>query len=189
MTENLKKFHPDRSWNLFLDRDGVINTHLVDEYVTKPSDFEFIEGAPESIAEISKIFNRIVVVSNQQGIGKGLMSEDDLGKIHDKMLLGLKEKGGRIDKIYFCPDLKESKSFYRKPSIGMALLAKKDFPDIEFRRSVMVGDSVSDMLFGKRLKMTTVFIHNDIQLIRENYRIIDYSFGSLKEFSAYLPGL
>jgi histidinol-phosphate phosphatase family protein len=186
MRSKLRNFEANSNWSLFLDRDGVINTRLVDEYVTKPSEFEFIEDVPECIAFFTKVFARIVVVTNQQGVGKGLMTIQDLELIHSQMLDSIKNAGGKIDKIYYCPELKEKNSFYRKPSVGMALLAKKDFPEIEFQKSIMVGDSISDMVFGRRLKMVTVFIGTDVQLIRENYRIIDYSFGSLKRFSDFL---
>lgn len=184
--KNPGTFQPNQTWSLFLDRDGVINKRFIDRYVLSADEFEFIEGAVESIAGFSKVFGKILVVTNQQGIGKGLMTNQDLEQIHDKMLNAIEQAGGRIDKIYHCPDLKEKHSFYRKPEIGMALNARKDFPDINFKKSVMVGDTISDMIFGKRMKMLTFFIGSDIQLIRDNYRIIDYNFVSLKEFATFV---
>ncbi len=180
------KIKADKSWTLFLDRDGVINERIMDDYVLNPSQFIWTESAQESIASLSGIFGRVVVVTNQQGIGKGLMTEEDLQQIHQKLLLGVNETGGHIDKIYHCPALKEEGSFFRKPYPGMALKARKDFPEINFKRSVMVGDTISDMLFGKRLKMITVFIGTDKKLISENHTLINFAFPSLKQFKTWL---
>lgn len=176
----------DKSWSLFLDRDGVINVRKLDAYVLKPDDFIFCEEAENSISRLSQLFGPVVVVTNQQGIGKGLMSEDDLQAIHTKMVSGIEAAGGRIDKIYYCPELKEAHSFFRKPAPGMALKAKKDFPVIQFKKSVMVGDTISDMRFGKQLKMLTVFIGDEKELISKNHKLIDYAFSGLKEFADFL---
>jgi len=151
---------------LFLDRDGVINTRLVDDYVKTWKEFEFIEGVLEAISIFSKEFDRIFIVTNQQGIGKGIMSEEDLDKIHSRMIEEIEAKGGRIDKIYFCKHLAKENHIDRKPRVGMGLRARKDFREIRFKRSIMVGDSISDMKFGKRLKMKTVYISSDINKTR-----------------------
>jgi D-glycero-D-manno-heptose 1,7-bisphosphate phosphatase len=180
---------PDKSWTLFLDRDGVINHRKPEAYVLTPDEFIFNRMAAESIAQLSNIFGRIIIVTNQQGIGKGLMSEDDLQEIHRKLLDKVNEEGGKIDKIYHCPELKEAGSFYRKPMPGMALKAKKEFPEIEFRKSVMVGDTISDMLFGKNLKMITVFIETDKRLISENHKLIDLAFKDLQEFAHFIDSV
>ncbi|MFA5541921.1 MAG: HAD-IIIA family hydrolase, partial [Bacteroidales bacterium] len=100
---------------LFLDRDGVINTRLVDDYVKTWKEFEFIEGVLEAISIFSKEFDRIFIVTNQQGIGKGIMSEEDLDKIHSRMIEEIEAKGGRIDKIYFCKHLAKENHIDRKP--------------------------------------------------------------------------
>ena len=90
---------------LFLDRDGVINVKLQNRYVEKPEEFKFISGAPEAISKLSKFFKRIIVVTNQQGIGKGIMTIEDLNFLHNYMLIELKKFGVVIDSIYFCPHL------------------------------------------------------------------------------------
>ena len=108
-------------YTLFLDRDGVLNQRIVDDYVLKPEQFVVIDGVFEALKVFSSIFECIVVVTNQQGIGKGLMTEDDLYAIHTMFLNKVSECGGRIDKIYFCPDLASAFSFNRKPNIGMAI--------------------------------------------------------------------
>lgn len=151
----------NKDWCLFLDRDGVINKKLPDDYVKNPEEFEFIEGVPEAIAKLSKIFGKVFVVTNQQGIGKGLMTESNLNEIHDYMLREIEKHGGQITKCYFAPALASQNTSLRKPNPGMALLARRDFPGTDFKLSVMVGDSDSDIEFGRRLGMKTVKIDMD----------------------------
>ena len=139
----------DNSWTLFLDRDGVINHEKPNEYITKVVDFKFIDGVLESIAELSAIFGKIVVVTNQQGIGKGLMTEKDFSEITEYMLSEIVKAGGRIDKVYHSPYLSELNHELQKPRTGMAKQAKIDFPEIDFSKSVMIGNGERDMEFGK----------------------------------------
>ncbi|HSV89182.1 MAG TPA: HAD-IIIA family hydrolase [Bacteroidales bacterium] len=179
-------FKPDNEWTLFLDRDGVLNRRLPGGYVKNPEDFVWIDGVLNSLSYFSGVFGRLIVVTNQQGIGKGLMSSNDLENIHQKMLNDVKSAGGRIDKVYFCSDLENSGSFYRKPMIGMGLKAKRDFKEIDFRKAVMVGDTLSDMRFGRRLKMKTVFISDDISIVRSHPYYIDFRFGCLAEFAEFI---
>lgn len=156
----IKALKIDESWTLFLDRDGVINQKLDNDYVKNIQEFQFIDGAVEAIVEAGRLFSRIVVVTNQQGIGKGIMSHVDLKDVHDHMLEGIKQKGGKIDKIYYCPELAAKNAPCRKPNIGMAEEAKKDFPEIDFSKSLMIGDSDSDIEMGKRCGMKTVLIRS-----------------------------
>lgn len=151
----------DPDWVLFLDRDGVINRRIQGGYVREWEEFEFLGGVLDALAMLNSRFRRIFVVTNQQGIGKGLMTEADLAHIHDKMYESVRESGGRIDAIYHCPALASQDDFRRKPGPGMALQAKADFPEINFSRSVMAGDTLSDMEFGYRLGMKTVWIQGD----------------------------
>ena len=177
---------PDTSWTLFLDRDGVINIRKIDEYVLQPKEFLFIDGTLDAIARLTNLFGLSFVVTNQQGIGKGMMTEDDLFDIHSLMLKEINRSGGKIDKVYYCSALKESRSFMRKPMPGMGLLAKKEFPEINFKKAVMVGDAISDMQFGKNLGMITVFIGSDKKTISRQHRKIDFAFANLASFSDYL---
>ena len=145
----------DRSWSLFLDRDGIINERIIDGYVQNPAQFVLLPYVREAFVELRQRFGHIFLVTNQQGIGKGLMSEQDLEQVHGYMEAELEFP---FDRIYFCPELASANSPFRKPEIGMALQAQRDFPDVDFSRSVMVGDAVSDMLFGEKAGMFTVFI-------------------------------
>ena len=143
---------------LFLDRDGVINQRIPGAYVRHPREFEFCPGSAEAIAYFRKLFSPILVVTNQQGIGKGLMSVSDLAAIHQYMLEEVQKVGGLIDGVYYCPDLATRESNCRKPDPAMALQAQAEFPEIEFENSMMVGDSTSDMAFGHQLGMYCVLI-------------------------------
>lgn len=179
----LKNLNISKEWSLFLDRDGVINRRIVDDYVKDPEEFQFIDGVPEAIRIFAHTFGRIVVVTNQQGIGKGLMTHEELMEIHAHLSAKIKEGGGRIDKMYYCPELAQQNSFRRKPQIGMGLHAKKDFPEINFRKSIMAGDSKSDMEFGKRLKMKTVLIGENNNIARRFPKLVDLWFPSLAEMA------
>ena len=152
------KWEIDRSWALFLDRDGVINERIPDDYVRNAGEFKLLPGVIEALQIANNLFKTIVVVTNQQGIGKGLMTECNLSEVHDYCLQLIAEGGGRIDRFYFAPNLWQENSALRKPNTGMALLAQHDFPWIDFHRAVMIGDSDSDIQFGLQLGMKTIYI-------------------------------
>ncbi|MCF8368604.1 MAG: HAD family hydrolase [Bacteroidales bacterium] len=183
---NLRSLTIDKSWALFLDRDGVINKKLPDDYVKNWGEFEFLNGVPKAILMLNDIFGKILIVTNQQGIGKGIMSETDLAVLHNKLLEELRYEGARINKIYHSPYRNEEKSVFRKPNIGMARKAKIDFPDIKFKKSIMVGDSISDMQFGKNAGMYTVFITNNKVVDESFLELIDFTYSSLKELADHL---
>ena len=180
---NLQDLKIDRGWTLFLDRDGVINRRIVDDYVKSWDQFEFLPGAPDAIKTLSGVFGRIIVVSNQQGIGKGLMTESEVQSIHGRMVDEIGHAGGKVDAVFLSPHLQSDGSIMRKPNIGMALKARKQFTDIRFNRSVMAGDSLSDMVFGKRTGMKTVFISSDTAISKKHTRQIDYMFPDLISFA------
>ena len=183
---NLKSLNINEEWSLFLDRDGVINKRIVGDYIKKWDEFEFLPGVLDAIRTFTGVFGKIFIVTNQQGIGKGLMTEMDLECIHDKMTEKISEHGGRLNKIYHSPYKAEEKSIFRKPNPGLARKAKIDFPSIEFSKSIMAGDSVTDMQFGKNVGMITVFINNDKEVIEQNMELIDFVFPDLKSFSEIL---
>ncbi|MCD6180669.1 MAG: HAD-IIIA family hydrolase [Bacteroidales bacterium] len=145
-------------WSLFLDRDGVINKRIIGGYVQKPEELEFLPGSLKALQLLSNIFKYVFIVTNQQGIGKGLMNLEDLRVVHRQMLGKIKANGGRIDSIFFCPDLATKSPNCRKPGLAMAQMAKKEFPTIDFKKSYMVGDSKSDIEFGQNAEMQCAFI-------------------------------
>lgn len=178
----LKDLNIDKSWTLFLDRDGVINKKLDNDYVRHWTDFEFLDGVFDALRYLAGRFGRMVVVTNQQGIGKGLYRTEDLELIHKNMLYEITFYGGRIDKVYFSPHLAAERHPMRKPGIGMALAAKNDFPDIDFKKSIVVGDSLSDMEFGRAAGMKTVYIAEQAATDAR----IDFTFPSLQELVNFL---
>ena len=145
-------------WTLFLDRDGVINERNFGGYITKYEDIIFRPGSLESIAILRSYFKRIIVVTNQQCVAKGLISESELDMIHEKMCNDIKKAGGYIDEVLVAKELKNQFPFHRKPNSTMALMAKDQFEDIQFEKSMMVGDTDSDIEFGKNLGMKTVLV-------------------------------
>ena len=149
---------------LFLDRDGVINVKLDGQYVKNSDEFEFMIGAETAISKLSKIFNRILIVTNQQGIAKGIMSDKDLGILHEYMLLELKKNGGVIDKIYYCPHLAAENCSCRKPNPGMIQQAIIDFPEIIVEGSYLIGDSDTDILAGNKMGLITVKVDSKYTL-------------------------
>jgi len=178
----------DTTWSLFLDRDGVINERLPGDYVASQEQFRFIEGVFEALQIFAGKFGIIVVVTNQQGIGKGLMTEQQLKSIHQFMLQEVKKHDGRIDAVYHSPYLAQQKHISRKPSVGMALQARSQFRSIHFKRSVMAGDSLSDMKFGKSLGMNTVFI-GPVETAVKYPLLIDFVYPDLRTFALSISEL
>jgi len=172
----------DKSWTLFLDRDGVINKEVLGDYVLRTSQFFFYDETLIALEILNRYFGTIVIVTNQKGVGRGAMTQADLNEIHDNMMKEIVIKGGRIDKIYFATDL-ENDSPYRKPQIGMALHAREDFPQINFSKSIMAGNKITDMEFGRSAGIATVFIASTNPETAFPHELIDARFNTLYEFA------
>lgn len=172
----------DKTWTLFLDRDGVINHEKKQDYILNWNEFKFYDGVKEAMNILNTRFNNIVMVTNQKGVGKRLMNVDDLNFIHNNMLQEINACGGRIDKIYFCSDLEDS-SPNRKPNAGMAFQAKADFPVIDFTKSIIVGNKPSDMKFGRNAGMHTVFVATTNPEVEYPNPLIDLRFNDLLAFA------
>ncbi len=142
---------------LFLDRDGVINKLLKNDYVKIWEEFEFLPGIIEAIAKWTNQCKYIIIVTNQRGVGRGLMKEEDLNDIHKKMIKVIESKKGKIDKIYYCTDINSS-SVNRKPNTGMAKQALNDFPEIDFSKCLMIGDSLTDKEFAEKCNMKFILV-------------------------------
>ncbi|WJS91738.1 D-glycero-alpha-D-manno-heptose-1,7-bisphosphate 7-phosphatase [Microbacterium testaceum] len=164
--DDLVRRRVGQPWCLFLDRDGVINTRIVGGYVRTWDEFRFEPGALDALRVLAHWSPRIVVVTNQQGIGKGLMTRGDLRQVHLQMVRAIQNAGGRIDSIRFCPHLDADSCDCRKPSPGMATGYLDENNDLTGSLSVMVGDTSSDVEMGRRLAArngggATVRIHTD----------------------------
>ena len=171
---------------LFLDRDGTINKRVVGGYVTKPEEFVFLDGVKDAMAIFAKKFDRIFIVTNQRGIGKKLFTEQQLEEVHSSMMKEIVDAGGRIDRIYHCVDLTCEETGRRKPEIGMAKEAKRDFPELDFAESTMVGDSISDLQFGYKAGMQTVYLLTDGDAPEETKDYTDKFYKDLKTFAETL---
>jgi histidinol-phosphate phosphatase family protein len=131
---------------LFLDRDGVVNVRLPGRYVTSWDEFEFREEFLAAAPGLARRFELIVVVTNQRGIERGHMTEEDLAAVHERMLAEVAAAGGRIDAIYHCPHVECAD---RKPNPGLLLRAAADH-GIDLAASTMVGDQPSDREAAER---------------------------------------
>jgi D-glycero-D-manno-heptose 1,7-bisphosphate phosphatase len=171
----------DRTWTLFLDRDGVIN-HDKSPYTLSAAEFEIYDGVIDAIRKFSSIFNRIFVVTNQRGVGRRLMTEDALLEIHEKMTTAILAAGGRIDKIYYCTAVDDNHPD-RKPTPGMALRAMKEHPDVAGDRSIMVGNNISDMKFGKAAGMYTVLLKTTGSQVELPHPLVDLQYDTLAQFA------
>ena len=128
------------------------------------------------------MFFIIVIATNQKGVGRGIMTESDLNKIHENMLRTIETIGGRIDHVFYCTDI-ENDSINRKPQPGMAMQAKEMFPSIDYTNAIMVGNRPSDMAFGRNAGLHTVFLattHPDTPFPDPS---IDFRFNNLLEFA------
>lgn len=146
---------------VFLDRDGVLNRKLPEgAYVSDWAQFEWVPGAIEAIARMNRAGLSVILVTNQRGIALGRLTLDQLGLIHRNMQSDLASRGARVDAIYCCPhDHGECRC--RKPDIGLFQQAFREFPQANEHNSVVIGDSLSDVEAGQRLRMKTIFIEGE----------------------------
>lgn len=172
----------DSSWTLFLDRDGVINQRIFGGYIKSPDEFVFLPGVKRGLQRLRRQFSRIVIVTNQQGVGKGIMGLDQLNSVHEFMLNALSKEGITIDNIYFATNLREAVNDRRKPNSTMAEEAKADFSEIDFKKSIMVGDTDSDLLFGINLGMKTVLIKSEEKVSVQSDLVIENLIELANEF-------
>jgi len=179
----MKLWSINNSWTLFLDRDGVINRRIPGEYIKNVGEFEFLPGSLEVMPLLREKFGRLFIVTNQKGVGKGLMTAQDLEEVHAYMLAAFAEKGVVPDGVYAATAAKLTDTSNHKPNPGMALQAQTAFPKVDFSKSVMVGDSLTDMEFGLRLDMRTVLVagkFEDEAGLRDLE--VDLRVGNLAEF-------
>ncbi len=172
----------DNSWTVFLDRDGVINHEKQKDYIHTWEEFHFYEGAKQAIAIFAHIFKYIIVVSNQRGIGKGVTKLTEVERIHKNMAAEIEDDGGRIDAVYFCPDVDDT-SPDRKPNPGMGLQALQDFSGINLAKAMIIGNTLSDMQFGRNLGIKTIFLPTTRPEVDLNDSRIDAVYESLLAFA------
>lgn len=145
---------------LLLDRDGVLNRMLPGDYVKTWDEFEWLSGAKEALALAAGMFTRIYIVTNQRGVGRGVMTSEALRLVHARMLEEISEAGGRIDGIYVCTAVDDDDP-WRKPNRGMFDRILVDYPEVTPESTVMIGDTVSDMLFSRNCGIRGVLVENN----------------------------
>jgi D-glycero-D-manno-heptose 1,7-bisphosphate phosphatase len=178
MNNEDKKSAPKKA--IFLDRDGVVNVKLPeDHYVKDLEELIFLPNAVSALCILKNLGYLLVIVTNQRGIARGYMTEEDLKKVHDFMVTLLQQEGAPLDGIYYCPHDATDLCACRKPRSGMILNACNDL-GISLADSFMVGDSQSDMAAGKNAGTRTVRIGS------EQDQNADLTFPSLMDFAVYL---
>ena len=131
---------------VFLDRDGVINKYPGDKaYVTSLGKFRFLPRAKKGIALLSKNGFKVFVASNQAGVGRGVYARTTLEAITARMLKGIEDSGGRIDKVYYCTHRKDAGCSCRKPKTGMLRGAGREFK-FRLKGAYFIGDTIRDVL-------------------------------------------
>jgi D-glycero-D-manno-heptose 1,7-bisphosphate phosphatase len=178
----------DKNWSLFLDRDGVINHEKNENYILNWREFHFYDRVTDALKIFATVFRTIVMVTNQRGVGKGLMTVEDLDNIHTNMLAKINSKNGRLDKIYYCSSM-DNDCYERKPNPGMAHQAKKDFSNIDFSKSIMVGNKLSDMKFGRNAGMFTVYLDTTNPEVSSPNVLIDARFPNLFAFASAIQSV
>ena len=168
---------------VFLDRDGILNEKMPEgQYVTRWEDFHVLPGVPEALRRLNEAGLRVIVVSNQRGIARGLYTLADVEAIHAAFQRQLNGAGAHIDAFFICPH-DQGQCNCRKPLPGLFEQAVAQFPEITAATSVMIGDSLSDIEFGRRLGMTTIFIEGDGRTRKpgaeEAAKLADLRFASL----------
>jgi len=141
---------------VILDRDGVIN-YDSDQYIKSPGEWKAMPGSLEAIAKLTQAGYKVVIASNQSGIGRGLFDMDTLNAIHDKMHRAVQAVGGRIDAVFYCPHTSESKCSCRKPKPGMFLRIGACF-NTDLSEAFVIGDSLRDLQPAASVGARTVLV-------------------------------
>ncbi len=145
---------------VFLDRDGVLTRERPD-YVKIPDELEILPGIGQPLRDLRRHGFRLVVVTNQSVVGRGMATHDEMGRIHERLQSELKRMGCYVDAIYYCPHLPEEKCNCRKPEPGLILKAAKDL-GIDVSKSWMIGDKEIDLEAAKRAGCRGVRVETNV---------------------------
>lgn len=163
---------------IFIDRDGTIN--IDKDYLTDPDQLEFIEGSPEAIALANKLGLKVIIISNQSGIARGLMTTEQVERVNARLIQMLESRGAMVDAVYYCPHHPNNGDICtcRKPDVGMLVRAKEEF-NLDLAASFVVGDKWSDVKCGENAGtytslVLTGFGENDYRRCIDERIKIDY---------------
>lgn len=141
---------------IILDRDGVIN-YDSDDYIKSPEEWVPIPGSLEAIARLHQARYRIVVITNQSGVGRGVLDMETLGRIHARMLDAVREAGGEIDGVFLCPHRPEDHCDCRKPSPGLFVKVSEQLK-VDLNGIYAVGDCERDIIAARRVMALPVLV-------------------------------
>jgi D,D-heptose 1,7-bisphosphate phosphatase len=140
---------------VFVDRDGTIN--IDGPYLSDPDKFQMYPGVGEGVSILRKNGYKVIIITNQSGIGRGYFTEDDLSKIHEKMRKEFQRFHTDIDGIYYCPHHPDNNCDCRKPKTKLFEQAIRDH-NIDVKKSYMLGDAIQDIEAGKKIGLKTILI-------------------------------
>lgn len=156
-TVHLKTSPPKMAPAIFLDRDGTINKEI--GYISDPDDFELLPNALAGMKKFSDMGYRLVIITNQAGIGLGYFSKEDFYRVNKKMFTEVSKEGILFDKIYFCPHSKSENCPCRKPKTALIERARQEL-NIDLKNSYFIGDSPWDIEAGKNAGTRTILVAN-----------------------------
>lgn len=175
-------------WCLFLDRDGVLNREVSGDYVRRWDQFQWLPSALPALQVLRQWAPRVVVITNQQGVGKGLMTAEAVSVIHERMHRDLNLVGVELDAVLVCPHLASAGCLCRKPGAGLALEWLREHPGVDASLSIMVGDKPTDLQMARNLAAVV----GDCAAVRIGEPGADdmwaASFRSLSDFAAAVQG-
>jgi histidinol-phosphate phosphatase family protein len=144
---------------VFLDRDGVICRYFARDFTKKWEEFEFLSGAREALKLLNQAGAKVIIISNQSGVNKGIYSAQDLQEIDCKMAEAVAASGGRIDASFYCPHTSEEACFCRKPGTGLVKKAVSDLRlDLKKSAAYFVGDAETDIITGHQAGLITILV-------------------------------
>jgi D-glycero-D-manno-heptose 1,7-bisphosphate phosphatase len=142
---------------VFLDRDGVINWDPIGDYIKRPEDFRFLPGAAGALKRLADSGFKILVVSNQAGVGDGVFSQEELTAVNKKFLQEAEKAGAKISGVFYCLHGKKAGCSCRKPQTGLFHQAAEVVGGFDKAHTYFVGDKVSDIEAGKKFGLKTIF--------------------------------
>ena len=142
---------------IFLDRDGVVNASPGQGFVTNWRDLSFLPGTLQALKRLRRSGFKVIVISNQSAVGRGLMGLRTLRQITNEMLTAIQKAGGGLDAVYYCPHHPEAGCSCRKPKVGLLKKAARKY-SIDLTKSFVIGDSRTDIQMGKKAGCTALLV-------------------------------
>lgn len=175
---------------IFLDRDGVISIFTPNDFIKSWEEFEFVPEAIEGVKILTDMGYKVVIISNQSGVGKGVFSKEALEEITENMKKVLRENGTDIFKVYYCTHSEDENCNCRKPKPGLFYQAKEEIGNIDFSKTFFIGDSERDIIAGKTVGTKTILVLSGQTKTKEEtekWKIKpDYIFKNLKEAALFI---